>query len=364
MVNYFADVQRRLEQRCNALPDAVQKAFVSDLRDAFAVQAGLNTVPHAPYVDPVVTGCVRQDLRFPGYEERSGPGFSFMIRPITEEGASSSEWYGAPMWLGDVHPLEESALLERKISLFRCDSSINPETDKLIGIIKKQHPGEIPKANQDLIVTMTIGDLLRAYEAEDGTSFSGIQVQEVKAMIPTNPSYRTEAAGFISNRGKKGTDHMCFGYGIGETFYRGRPIVNDLSTGELRLKDVDKSGTVAYFNVGALSQVQEGVADVKTGNMVVIALPLVGKDRIDELLGRGLGYDSFGTRGFESVMRGGAFTLGIDAAALSTGRVTGERTTLVSGMFDSSRPVSILDVQLLATTPEKIPFAIRGTEKQ
>ncbi len=363
MVDYFTDVQRRLEQLCSALPDAVQKVFVSDLRDAFAVQAGLNTIPHAPYVDPVITGCVRQDLRFPGYEERSGPGFAFMIRPLTEQGASSQGWYGAPMWLGDVHPLEESALLERKISLFRCDSSISPETDKLIGIIKRQHPSGISKANQDLVVTMTIGDLLRAYEAEDGASFSGIQVQEVKAMIPTNPAYRTEAVGLVSNRGGRSTDHMCFGYGIGETFYRGRPVVSNFSAGELRLKDVDVSGAVAYFNVDALSQVQEGVADVKTGNMVVIALPLVGKDQIRSIQLLGSRYDSFGMRGLESVMRGGG-TLGIDAAALSTGRVTGERATLVTGKFDPSRPVSILDVQLLAMTPERIPFAIRGTEKQ
>ena len=58
-------------------------------------------------------------------------------------------------------------------------------------------------------------------------------------------------------------------------------------------------------------------------------------------------------------MRGGD-TLGLDYAALSVGRATGTKSKLVSGKFDTTRPISILDVQLLALTPDKIEGALRG----
>ncbi len=361
MADQFAQALERVNSLCQTLPCAVEKSFLADIRTAMAIQVGLDSVPRAPYVDPLLAGIVRPEVKFPG-SETYGPAFAFMVRPVTDKGASTETWYGTPMWLGKVLPLEDSGVLQRKVSLFRYDTSINPETDKLTRILRERH-GDLPRVNQDLVTNFTVADLLHAYEQEDDTHFSNIQVQQVKVVIPTNPLYRTEAVGLVSNQGRTARDHVAFGYGIGETFYRGRPILTDFDSGKPRLTDVNQQGKMAYFNVEALSQVQEGVADVKAGNMVIIALPLLAPEPVRL---RRDDYSDFGLlRGGGSMKSfGGDHTLGIDLAALSTGRSTGQTSILVTTPFDPSRPVSILDVQLLATTPERIPYAITGHDRQ
>lgn len=356
--NYDADVQRRLDTALGgSISDEAVRAFLVDLRDAVGIQSKLTTIERAPYVDPFVAGGIRSEIKFPGYRERyNGPSFSFMVRPLEGTAASTKDWYGVPMWLNGVVSYEESRLGERKISAFRLGKEINSE-DNLLRILREKQGRDFPRANQDIIVNMTIADLLAAYQTENGTAFSGLQVQRAKAVIPTNPAYTTEAVGFVVNKSYLPRDQVCFGYGIGETFYRGRPILGTPQQGP-RLIDINERGEEAFFNVGAVSQLQgqDQVGDVKVGNFVVIALPLVGPAPMPPTDYESRNGDAFSLGGN---MRGGG-SLGIDLATLNIGRKTGNKSRLVSGQFDSSRPVSILDVQLLALTPAQIPDALVG----
>lgn len=345
-------VLKHLEQQQTISPEHEQ-GFLADLVAAVQIQNTLSDIPRAPYIDPSLTGEVRAEVRFPGYTEYTGSSFSLIVRPRVGE-ASSALWYGVPMWLGAELPYEKSGLAERHLSALRLDRKLDPATDSLCKIIAGNHKGELRRANQDLLVDMTIGDIISAYQTEDGTIFKDIRVQQVKAVVPTNPAYTTEGAGFVSNVMFRPHEHVCFGYSLGETFYRGRPILSNSAKGP-RLTDIDASGEQSFFNLEARSSLRgkDEVKDIKAGNMVVIALPLIGEAPASPA--HPWQRDNERTLGMS---RGGTF--GLDDAVFSTGRRTGVTSKYMAGKFDPERPVSILDVQVLALTPEKIPNALRG----
>jgi len=359
---------KSLNQLDNALaqnPTEVDRAFIADLREAMLAKVLAPTIQRAPYVDPTFSGELRQEVAFPGYTNLESISFAFLVRPYHAAG-SSSTFYGAPTWLSKVVPLSESGLLERKIGTFRVGKGIDPNTDRLIGIITEKMRERLVRANQDLMVDLTLGDLLAAYETEDGCTFDRdkIQVQKVKIVVPTNPAYTTESGGLIL----PGMGLSCFGYGVGETFYRGRPVVdsiynllNSRSVRVPRLVDINTNGEEAYFDIAALSTLRgdDCITDLKVGHFTVISLPLLRPvPPVDfGVTMKGDGYSEARTLGMPT--RGGV-SKGLDSAAFSVGRATGGRSQLVSGTYDTHRPLSIIDAQVLVLTPSQIPDALVG----
>ena len=347
-------------------PTEVDRAFIADLREAMLAKVLAPTLQRAPYVDPTFSGELRQEVAFPGYTNLESISFAFLVRPYHAAG-SSSTFYGAPTWLSKVVPLSESGLLERKIGTLRVGKGIDPDTDKLIGIITEKMRGRPVRANQDLMVDLTLGELLAAYETEDSCTFDRdkIQVQKVKIVVPTNPAYTTESGGLVL----PGMGLSCFGYGVGKTFYRGRPVVDSIYNiinprlaRVPRLVDINVSGEEAYFDVAALSTLkgEDNIIDLNVGHFTVIALPLLRPVPPPADFGvvmKGDGYGEARTLGMPT--RGGV-SKGLDSAAFSVGRATGGRSQLVSGTYDTRRPLSIIDAQVLALTPSQILDALVG----
>ena len=339
--SYESEAIQRIRNPLRVISSEAEETFLRDLETAIGIQqqTGLTWVP---YVNPDISGKISAEASFSGPQA----SFAFLVRPIDESGASTKEFYGVPIIVQQVTSLEESGLLERRISAIRMGKEIDPGIDKLMGILSEKSESEPTRFNQDLLVGLCLGDVLKAYQDEDRTQFGPIQVQSVTIIIPTNEGYKTEGVGFVRNGYFSPFESLCFGYGIGGMFYRGRPIVNAVQC-QPRLVDIDQEGNNAFFNITSLAQVREESTDIQVGNFTVVALPLVGQvegyrpSYREDLLGM--------------TMRGGeSRTLGLDVAAFSTGRVTGTESRLVPGRFDSSRPVGIIDATVLVLTPSKM----------
>ncbi len=136
---------------------------------------------------------------------------------------------------------------------------------------------------------------------------------------------------------------MCFAYGIGDTVFRGRPIVGggtaNFGNGRA-LTDIDSGGREAFFDVRTLQDHGGSGGEAAVGNLVVVALPLVGEKRVPP--------PSLRTPSTHSL------TMGVDLAQLATGRRTGTSSRLVPGTFDTTRRISIMDVRLLTVSPEEM----------
>lgn len=351
--DYSGDALRRLEAPVGHIPTELEQAFLTDLITAIKLRNSFGDVAWVPYADPLCTDDIRSEAHFPNVDFMgNGPRFAFVVRPVDAAGATTENFYGVPLVLSDRVSLEKSGLLERKITAFRQGNG-HPPTDKLTGIVaemhRRKHGSQPVRANQDLLVNLTIGDILKAYETEGENPLKYAEVQRVTAIIPANSAYTTEGVGYVVQRGHTPQEHMCFGYGVGETFYRGRPILRQIDSGP-RLIDINAQGSDAYFSVVSVSSLKTDdlVGDVKVGNMVVIAMPLVGDPPEPSYKPASSDRGELPT------------TMSLDLAALKTGRTTGSSSRLVPGRLDPTRTVGILDVQLLVSQPNDLPQYFNG----
>lgn len=224
--DYSRDALSRLDLPCaSGVSAEVMGAFRLDLRDAINLRNGPG-IEFAPYVSPnLLDGVgILSRVPFPSVDTAGkGPYFAFMVRPVDGDGNSPDEFYGVPLVMGETVPLDKSGILERKLSVVRL-SRDTKQSDELVSLIQTLM-GKGTRVNQDLMVDGNYGDLLEAYEREGAPSFKGAQVHRLTAVIPVNPKkYATEASGFAVQNSSSDSQLMCFGYGIGETVYRGRPI--------------------------------------------------------------------------------------------------------------------------------------------
>ncbi|MBI1970630.1 hypothetical protein HYS47_02710 [Candidatus Woesearchaeota archaeon] len=355
-----------LQRDRDAASDGAVHAFLDDLCSAIRVATGKTEgVTFATYVSDIIGDIVKAEVPFPnngsGYD---GPTFSFVVRPLDSEGHATHQLYGVPMIIGSTVPLEESGLLSRPITSMRFGQGFNYETDKLTQLVMEFNDvrGFVPRrVGQDLLVSITYDDLLRAYEKEEaGFNREGIQVTQVTILVPSGEGYKTEGAGSIAQRALLHPSHdMCFAYGVGERVYRGRPIAKPLKreTHGPRLLDHNGQGEECFFNIASLARVAvDGTSDdVQALHFTAIAVPLIGTD--DSLkfqLERGWNDSSLLGGG---LMKGGGMTfgggtLGVDVAAFSTGRTTGTSSRLVHQAYDPSRKVGIIDAKVYTCSPD------------
>ncbi|MEK6867650.1 MAG: hypothetical protein AABX98_02390 [Nanoarchaeota archaeon] len=366
--NKLDRVLERLTHDCGTVPieAAAREAFFRDLEVAMKVRENIGGVRFADYVDPLIHGTVRSEAQFrkpnqftPTVVSDAPYSFSFTVRPMDSKGNTPAEFYGAPTIIHKTVSLDASGILERPIGAVRVNKGFNAETDALAKLLCEVTGATFSRHQQDLFFEgLTYGKLFEAYRKEEAGSFDGVLVQPVTVLIPVNPdSYRTEAVGFAKSTEYSARNNVCFAYGVGETLYRGRPIIPGLDSRPRQLSDINPSGEEAYFAVEALSSRSDVTGETKWGNMVVVALPLVGEE---PSLSRSSGdSDIFmgGSRtlGIDSIMKGGTFRGGsVDYASLSVGRATGTTSRLVSGNFDGTRPITIIDARLLTYTPETL----------
>ena len=371
----FDRVLERLARDCANVPieTSAREAFFRDLEGALKVRENMAGIRFADYVDPMIHGAVRSEAQFrmpnqfnPTVVTEAPYTFSFTVRPMDSQGNTPAEFYGVPTIIHEVVPLAASAILDRPIGAVRVNKGFNAETDKLARLLSEVTGGTFSRHEQDLFFEgLTYGKLFEAYTREGAGSFDNVVVQPVTVLIPVNPgSYRTEAVGFAKSREFSTRHNVCFAYGVGETMYRGRPISPGLDFRPRQLSDINSSGEEAYFVVEALSSKSDVAGETKWGNMVVVALPLVGEGPIPSVSGSGSDIFMGGSRtlGFDSPAKGGGTFGGgsIDYAALSAGRATGTTSRLVSGNFDGTRPITIVDARLLTYTPETLQRTVEG----
>ena len=342
-----AGIVQALEQRRRGLSPQEQ-AFIDDLVKAVMLREGKPGLSWAPYLTQQLGTRVISPVPFPSSPLQGyGPSFALLIRPL----GGSEMWYGAPVFVDDAVSLSDSGIFDRKLERFRIGKKFGDATDSLTAKVQERY-GRGARVDQDLPVEMKIGDLLAVYEKEEDVKLGAyfpIRVRRLTVVIPTNPRYQTEAVGFVKQRGLRSTDAMCFGYGIGDTFYRGRPVLQNDQEGP-QLSDINPEGNTAYFDITALSHVSgEDAANMQVGNMVVLAIPIVGE------VPRPLPYESSDML----TLGGGGMMRGLDLAAFSTGRETGTETRRVSGQYDPARPWSMIDARILALTPERMEEYVR-----
>lgn len=357
----------------------IEQVFRRDLIEVMRVKTSSDEFEWAPYVK-------RYDLKKYAYEAqakvnfpngeyysdanqeaaflKTGPSLSVLVRCLDQEGRAS-QWYSVPIIVDERMPLDASDVLERKIGRFRLGEHFlkdadRLQNDKLTNIVRRLHEGKKLITNdEDLFVDMMVKQLLGAYEEEDNMKFDGTEVQKVTIVMPVNPDvYRTEMVGLVSQKKDDWSEDMCFAYGAGNIFYRGRPIVSKKDHPRF-LTDSDKAGKDCYFTVESLfdvtSAAQSGavVKDIHTGNLVVIAMPLVGErpppvyshPPSERSMTMGL------SRGFKD----------IDLAVLSTGSRTGGSSQLVPRAYDKRRKSGIIDARLLTLSPNnRTPEAVKA----
>ena len=375
--NNTQDVMDDIKRRCQKQITAYERAFLSDLGSAIQLRTdtteGLGRISWAPYIDPILTGNVRPVVEFPNVENGYGPSFAFLARPLSVTGEESTiplqrnrtlnelmnGFYGVPIWIGEVVSLEESGLLDRKIGSLRLGEGFKEATDALSQLILSTGP--ITRVNQDIIVDLTLGNLLELYQQEDDQfNREGIMVQRVRIVVPTSGEYKTECALFAAQKDARfNRNHMCYGYSVGDRLYRGRPVLN--SNGGGLLLDVNTTHQDSYFSGTSMSTVRDGVSkggEVQEGNIVVMAMPVIGAEAPVLSLFPSFGssdiYGGGATRGFS-----GSTMMGLDSLALSTGRATGSSSRVTTADADINRRVGIIDAQVLALTPEEMPYRLR-----
>ena len=352
----------------------VETEFRGDLIRAITLREHVTDARWAPYTDPMfVSGAVRTDVTFPNatrdlsyttLEIYLGPSFGMLVRPLDAQGRTTSRLYGVPLLVHQTVPLKETDIMSRPIGRIRLSKDLigksheQLQEDDLMKLLLGLHGAEPTIKAQDVVVALTYGELLRAYEQEGCSPFAETLVTQVTAVIPVNPlMYKTEAVGLaVQNPGRNPENIMCFGYGVAEAVYRGRPIVAKHSEPRM-LQDIGSNGELSYFTVESLGNVkkrdQDAARDVFVGNMVVMALPLVGEkpyvpsspksDSGEPMFMKGT-CSSYETKGHGHV----------DLAALSTGSATGIQSNLVPGTFDKTRPPGILDIRLITISPEEM----------
>lgn len=343
----ISGIVQALEQRRRVVSPEEQ-AFIDDLVKAVMLRQNKPDILWAPYLDPQLGRRVRPDVPFPDSPQLGyGSSFALLVRPV----GGSETWYGAPVFVDDTVSLSESGIFDRQLHRFRIGKKFGDETDGLTKMVKESYErGE--KVGQDLSVEMTVGELIELYEKENELRFAAyfpIRVTRLSVVIPTNARYQTEAVGLVKQQGLRSTDAMCFGYGMGDTFYRGRPVLQNRQEGP-QLTDINREGDTAYFDVTALSQLGgEDAKNAQVGNMVIFAMPIVGEEPQPTYVGSSEPMLSFGG----GMLRGGG-SRSLDLAAFTTGRATGTETTRTQGQVDPTRAASIIDARCLALTPERM----------
>lgn len=360
----------------------VEQVFRHDLLEVMRIRTSSDEFKWAPYIQKYDTKTYRLDaqasVNFPNLEHdllgmsvnadrtlntvTSGPSLTVLVRCLDSEG-KASYWYSVPIIIDEKVALDASGVLERPIGRVRLGEHLLNDLDRLANdeltsIIKKMHRRKkLTRSDQDLYVNMDVRKLLRAYEREESMKFKGTQVQKVTVVMPVNPGvYRTEMVGLVYQRKDHWSKDMCFGYGAGNVFYRGRPVVSSPEKPRF-LMDSDKAGKDCYFAVESLSAVTEAaqsgavVKDVYTGNFLVIAMPLVGEEPQEV---------DIKPQTQSQVLFQSDVKISIDIAALSTGLQSGTTSQLVARSYDTRRKLGIMDARLLTLGPDKrTPDAIK-----
>jgi len=358
-------------------PDAgisstAREAFIADLRAAVETQqklaAGLVDIKFAPYIDLFIAeGVVRPEVRFPGAESsRADSYFAFIVRPLDQDrGYSERLICGAPILIGDTVPLSDSGILERPFGTMRFSKSTDPKSDKLVGILHEVTGKQGTIVNQDLIFdNVTWGELFEVYKAEEPETplpIDNATVQQVTILVPRNPDlYRTEVVPIAVHRSLHERNAMCFAYGIGDRVYRGRPIINGGIYGHgnpktwRELSDINSAGVDAWYDIQTLTEtVNDTISTHMSGNLVVVALPLVGQEPQPR---RSCDSESplfmEGSQLLDmAVMRN---TGSIDFASFGTGSSMGRTGQIVPGKYDPDRPVGIIDATVMTYSPNQL----------